>query len=75
MADFDAIYLAGGSGAASGAVGGALGSEVEEGAAILTAQQDSGLGHSELDGGPLYSNTLQLVPDPIVIRGAGNITV
>lgn len=73
MADFDAIYLAGGSGGAAGAVGGALGSEVEEGAAILTAQGDSG--HSDLDGGPLYSNALQLVPDPIVIRGAGNITV
>ena len=72
MADFDAIYLAGGSaGATGGAVGGAHGggSELEEGAAILT--QD----HSELDGGPPYSNTLQLVPDPIVIRGAGNITV
>ena len=73
MADFDAIYLAGGSGGAAGAVGGALGSEVEEGAAILTAQGDSG--HSDLDGGPMYSNALQLVPDPIVIRGAGNITV
>lgn len=66
MADFDAIYLAGGSG---GAVGG-VGSEIEEGAAILA--QDSA-GQSEGDG--CYSNNAQIVPDPIVIRGAGNITV
>jgi len=72
MADFDAIYLAGGSGGPGGAVGG-LGSEAEEGAAILTAQQDSG--HSELDGGHIYANNILVVPDPVVIRGAGNITV